>query len=157
MPGPTKGAGSGLYVPAKPSEQAGQSGRAPPKHARGTSTSGPAPPTPRQPTRKLPLGRRLQITYLLFLKMDEEREQLLGEPSAIPDYHRWHCLKALDGDALEARYRQALGAVCEPPRPSSLALYGLLSAPECQSRADPAPFLGPGIRRIRSCRITPAG
>jgi type I restriction enzyme M protein len=40
--------------------------------------------------------------------MDEEREQLLGEPSSIPDRHRWHCLKALDGDALEARYRQAL-------------------------------------------------
>ena len=25
-----------------------------------------------------------QITFLLFLKMDEERSELLGEPSAIP-------------------------------------------------------------------------
>ncbi|MCL4862085.1 MAG: hypothetical protein KJZ93_21905 [Caldilineaceae bacterium] len=25
-----------------------------------------------------------QITYLLFLKMDEERSGLLGEPSAVP-------------------------------------------------------------------------
>jgi type I restriction enzyme M protein len=52
-----------------------------------------------------------QITYLLFLKMDEEREALLGEGSAIPDYYRWHCLKALDGDDLEARYRHALEAL----------------------------------------------
>ena len=44
-----------------------------------------------------------QITYLLFLKMDEEREELLGERSAIPDLHRWHCLKTFDGDELGAR------------------------------------------------------
>ncbi len=49
-----------------------------------------------------------QITYLLFLKMDEEREELLGENSAIPDLYRWHCLKTLDGDELESRYRHAL-------------------------------------------------
>ena len=29
-----------------------------------------------------------QITYLLFLKMDEEREELLGEASPIPDQGR---------------------------------------------------------------------
>jgi type I restriction enzyme M protein len=30
-----------------------------------------------------------QITYLLFLKMDEEREDFLGQPSEIPATHRW--------------------------------------------------------------------
>jgi len=30
-----------------------------------------------------------QITYLLFLKMDEERSALLGEPSSIPATYRW--------------------------------------------------------------------
>jgi type I restriction enzyme M protein len=49
-----------------------------------------------------------QITYLLFLKMDEEREELLGEASSIPDRYRWHCLRGLDGDDLERRYRQGL-------------------------------------------------
>ena len=49
-----------------------------------------------------------QITYLLFLKMDEEREELLGEASSIPDLYRWHCLRGLDGDELESRYRHAL-------------------------------------------------
>jgi type I restriction enzyme M protein len=49
-----------------------------------------------------------QITYLLFLKMDEEREELLGEASSIPDRYRWHCLRGLDGEDLERRYRQAL-------------------------------------------------
>ena len=54
-----------------------------------------------------------QITYLLFLKMDEERDEereLLGETSSIPDVYRWHCLRALDGDvkgsmALDPRER----------------------------------------------------
>jgi type I restriction enzyme M protein len=49
-----------------------------------------------------------QITYLLFLKMDEEREEMLGEASGIPDVYRWHCLRGLDGDDLETRYRHAL-------------------------------------------------
>jgi type I restriction enzyme M protein len=60
----------------------------------------------------IPFGDYIeQITYLLFLKMDEEREDLLGEGSAIPDRYRWHCLKALDGDDLEIRYRKALEAL----------------------------------------------
>ena len=57
----------------------------------------------------IPFGDYIeQITYLLFLKMDEEREALLGERSAIPGPYRWHCLKALDGDDLEVHYRHAL-------------------------------------------------
>ena len=49
-----------------------------------------------------------QITYLLFLKMDEERSGLLGEPSIIPPQYRWDQLVNKDGDALELQYRHAL-------------------------------------------------
>src|SRR5882724_10418648 len=52
-----------------------------------------------------------QITYLLFLKMDDEREGLLGEPSRIPAEHRWDRLRALDGDGLEIQYRHSLEAL----------------------------------------------
>ena len=49
-----------------------------------------------------------QITYLLFLKMDAEREDLLGEASAIPPQWRWEELTNKDGDALELQYRHTL-------------------------------------------------
>jgi type I restriction enzyme M protein len=49
-----------------------------------------------------------QITYLLFLKMDEERSELLGEPSIIPPAYRWDTLASKDGDALELHYRHTL-------------------------------------------------
>ena len=49
-----------------------------------------------------------QITYLLFLKMDQEREALLGEPSAIPSQWNWTALVGRDGDDLELQYRHTL-------------------------------------------------
>lgn len=49
-----------------------------------------------------------QITYLLFLKMDDERSELLGEPSVIPDAYRWDKLISKDGDELELQYRHSL-------------------------------------------------
>lgn len=49
-----------------------------------------------------------QITYLLFLKMDQEREDLLGETSAIPPEWSWAQLANKDGDALELHYRHTL-------------------------------------------------
>lgn len=52
-----------------------------------------------------------QITYLLFLKMDQEREDLLGEPSAVPAKWKWQQLVKKDGDALELHYRHALEAL----------------------------------------------
>ena len=61
-----------------------------------------------------------QITYLLFLKMDAEREDLLGEASAIPPQWRWAQIAAADGDALELQYRhtlEALGGVKYCPAP----------------------------------------
>ena len=49
-----------------------------------------------------------QITFLLFLKMDEERSALLNEASAIPAKWRWDKLVGLEGDALELQYRHTL-------------------------------------------------
>ena len=49
-----------------------------------------------------------QITYLLFLKMDDERAELLGEPSIIPSEYSWEALARKDGDALELQYRHTL-------------------------------------------------
>jgi type I restriction enzyme M protein len=48
-----------------------------------------------------------QITFLLFLKMDQERTEL-GEPSTIPALWRWDRLAPLAGDDLERHYRHAL-------------------------------------------------
>jgi type I restriction enzyme M protein len=52
-----------------------------------------------------------QITFLLFLKMDQERNDLLGESSAIPGKWRWGKLAPLAGDELEAQYRHTLEAL----------------------------------------------
>ncbi len=49
-----------------------------------------------------------QLTYLLFLKMDDEREQLFGEDSNIPQGYRWSDLKALDGPDLMVQYNATL-------------------------------------------------
>jgi type I restriction enzyme M protein len=54
-----------------------------------------------------------QITFLLFLKMDEERSELLGEPSAIPAKWRWARLASLAGDDLELQYRHTLEALAK--------------------------------------------
>lgn len=57
-----------------------------------------------------------QLTYLLFLKMDEERHQMaeqMGEPfdDPIPPQYRWGSLVPLDGTALEDHYRDLLRAL----------------------------------------------
>lgn len=52
-----------------------------------------------------------QITYLLFLKMDEERSELLNEPSIIPKKWQWSELMNKDGDDLELQYRHTLEAL----------------------------------------------
>ncbi len=49
-----------------------------------------------------------QITFLLFLKMDQERTELLGEASIIPPQWRWEKLGPLAGDDLELQYRHTL-------------------------------------------------
>src|SRR5919197_3359044 len=52
-----------------------------------------------------------QLTYLLFLKMDDEQVQLLGKPSAIPPEYGWQSLLGLHGDELESHYRHILAAL----------------------------------------------
>ena len=49
-----------------------------------------------------------QITYLLFLKMDQERVDLLGEPSSVPSEWNWTNLSGKSGDELELQYRHTL-------------------------------------------------
>ncbi|WP_204113644.1 HsdM family class I SAM-dependent methyltransferase [Shimia biformata] len=49
-----------------------------------------------------------QITYLLFLKMDQERVDLLGEASAVPPEWNWTKLSGKTGDELELQYRHTL-------------------------------------------------
>ncbi len=48
-----------------------------------------------------------QLTYLLFLKMDDERRRI-GDPGTIPDELSWASLVNLDGGDLEAHYREIL-------------------------------------------------
>ncbi len=52
-----------------------------------------------------------QLTYLLFLKMDDENVHVLGKPSAIPAAYNWAGLRPLAGDELEGHYRQILAAL----------------------------------------------
>lgn len=57
-----------------------------------------------------------QLTYLLFLKMDQERREL-GRDSAVPEPYRWERLlrdedgNRLKGEPLESQYRQTLQAL----------------------------------------------
>lgn len=49
-----------------------------------------------------------QLTYLLFLKMDDERTSLLGEKSLLPDDCRWKILLNLSGSELADKYQYVL-------------------------------------------------
>ena len=51
-----------------------------------------------------------QLTYLLFLKMADERERA-GLPTVVPAELGWQSLLDRDGDALEAHYRRVLEAL----------------------------------------------
>ena len=65
-----------------------------------------------------------QISFLLFLKMDEERAKALNEPSAIPADCSWETIKTKSGEALEQHYKEvlvtlSLGATTSSARYSS--------------------------------------
>ncbi len=49
-----------------------------------------------------------QISFLLFLKMDEERTEYLGEPSLIPAEYQWSTIRSKTGEALDQHYKTAL-------------------------------------------------
>lgn len=54
-----------------------------------------------------------QLTYLLFLKMDDENTKLFGEDSAIPEGYRWDDLLTLDGLDLIKQYENTLKVLQE--------------------------------------------
>ena len=54
-----------------------------------------------------------QLTYLLFLKMDDENVKLLDEESAIPEGYRWENLIELDGLDLIGQYENTLKILSE--------------------------------------------
>ena len=49
-----------------------------------------------------------QLTYLLFLKMDDENVETFSEDSAIPEGYRWKDLINLDGLDLVKQYEDTL-------------------------------------------------
>lgn len=49
-----------------------------------------------------------QLTYLLFLKMDNENVEIFGEKSSVPDGYRWDNLAELDGLDLVDHYEKTL-------------------------------------------------
>ena len=54
-----------------------------------------------------------QLTYLLFLKMDAENEELFEETSSIPEGYRWRNLIELDGLDLIKQYEKMLKILSE--------------------------------------------
>ena len=54
-----------------------------------------------------------QLTYLLFLKMDAENEELFEEESSIPEGYRWRNLVELDGLDLTEQYEKTLKILSE--------------------------------------------
>ena len=54
-----------------------------------------------------------QLTYLLFLMMDEENVETFGEKSAIPEGYRWNDLIALEGLDLTKQYEDTLKKLSE--------------------------------------------
>jgi type I restriction enzyme M protein len=49
-----------------------------------------------------------QLTCLLFLKMDNEHNTMLGKKTSIPKEFGWSSLLKLDGEELERHYRDIL-------------------------------------------------
>ncbi len=74
-----------------------------------------------------------QITYLLFLKMDQERVELLNEPSAIAPQWNWAQLVNRHGDALALQYRRTLEALARDK-----SLIGTIFRESQNKLSDPA-------------------
>src|SRR5262245_21392256 len=52
-----------------------------------------------------------QISFLLFLKMDDEAHSQLGGQSVLPDDCRWREIKDLQGEALANHYNKVLATL----------------------------------------------
>ena len=64
-----------------------------------------------------------QLTYLLFLKMDDENVQTFGEDSAIPEGYRWADLVDLDGLDLVKQYEDTLEELSGQDKKSGAGQY----------------------------------
>ena len=56
-----------------------------------------------------------QLTYLLFLKMDSEKFEIMGESSSIPEEYRWPQLLKETGEDLIKQYENTLSALSKQP------------------------------------------
>lgn len=74
-----------------------------------------------------------QLTYLLFLKMADEQEKLLGEEATIPKEYAWENLVSKDGDDLEIHYRHTLEALA-----SESGMLGVIFRKSQNKIQDPA-------------------
>jgi type I restriction enzyme M protein len=54
-----------------------------------------------------------QLTYLLFLKMDDENVNMFGEKSSIPEGYQWKDLIKEDGEDLIKQYELTLAELCK--------------------------------------------
>ena len=105
-----------------------------------------------------------QITFLLFLKMDQERAELLGKPSTIPAQWRWARLAKESGDELELQYRHTLEHLAREKGLIGTIFRGAqnkLTDPAKLKRvvsliASAAPTASPTARRFGSTTSAPA-
>ncbi|MEO9459883.1 MAG: class I SAM-dependent DNA methyltransferase [Lentilitoribacter sp.] len=74
-----------------------------------------------------------QITYLLFLKMDQERVDLIGEATSVPPEWNWSQLAGKSGDELELQYRHTLEELAK-----SSGLIGTIFRKSQNKLSDPA-------------------
>jgi hypothetical protein len=84
-----------------------------------------------------------QISYLLFLKMDEERETQIGEPSMLPAGSRWEDIKELAGEALAVKY----GRMLETLSRQSGVIGAILIPTSCRRRMRSRPKSSRAWRR----------
>ena len=54
-----------------------------------------------------------QLTYILFLKMDDEKENATGVESTIPDGYKWKDLVDLNGTDLIEKYEEILNELAK--------------------------------------------
>ena len=73
-----------------------------------------------------------QLTYLLFLKMSQEQEEL-GRASPVPKKHSWATLTSKSGDELEIQYRRVLQELGREP-----GMLGLIFRKAQNKIQDPA-------------------
>jgi hypothetical protein len=87
-----------------------------------------------------------QLTFLLFLKMANERGEL-GESRIVPKGYDWPILVKEQGEALEARYRDILAHLAS--RPGMLGLVFRKSQNKIQDPAKLTMLTGGRLRMVR--------